>query len=99
MRDKRQPITRAARAVGDGHIDAMEEARATGGDVGAVSKFGFLAAKMPSVLTRLRPMQSSSAGMLSYLFGPARIVGPRRLLVSDTPVNLGRRNGSLVDSR
>ena len=78
MRDDRQPITRAARAVGDVHVDEMEDARATRGSVGAVSRFGFLAANMPSVLKRLRPMQTSSAGMLSYLFGPNRIVGPRR---------------------
>ena len=78
MRDKRQPITRAARAGCDLHVDEMDEARATSGSVGTVSMFGLLAANMPSVLKRLRPMQTSSAGMLSYLFGPTRLVGPRR---------------------
>jgi hypothetical protein len=78
MRQKRQPITRAAPAVRDVRVDTLEEAPVTRGSVGAVSKFGFLAAGMPSVLTRLRPMHASSAGMLSYLFGPRRIFGPRR---------------------
>ena len=77
MRDKRQPVTRAARAGCDAHVDEMDEARACG-SVGTVSMFGLLAADMPSVLKRLRPMHTSSAGMLSYLFGPTRIVGPRR---------------------
>ena len=56
--------TRKARGVG------FDKAEAHGSD-GHVAQWGLLAAGMPSLLTRLRPMDRSSAGMLAYLFRPA----------------------------
>ena len=76
MRVKQGPNARTAPVACEVHVDRIEEARATQRSAGVVTRFGLLAADMPSVLQRLRPMDTRSAGMLDYLFGQTRIVGP-----------------------